>query len=284
MSKKRLFCLSGGGLPGLQNMCGQMMAAELKGIIPDAYSGNSAGAISASIFASGHSSNYYKDLLNSYKESDILKWKGIPLIRLFANKFLIDTSAIFKIISEHVSPDWSSLAKPLSVMSTDIVTGDGIEFNSKSNIELHKAILASMSISGVFPYVEYNNKLYSDGGTWNNLGLPSNWTEYDEVWLWIGSGKHVIDEKKDNIAYRLIRNMTLYARGQIYSDLLALGIKDTQLDTKYWESAIINRDGKDIKINVIWPDLDDNGILKFVPGQINKMCDATTLILTDMGI
>jgi len=66
--------------------------------------------------------------------------------------------------------DFDHLPIPFRAVATDLVTGERVDLSSGS---LTKAIMASMSIPGIFAPVEIDNKILVDGGIVANLSIET---------------------------------------------------------------------------------------------------------------
>jgi len=87
---------------------------------------------------------------------------------------------------------------------------------------LSRAVLASMSIAGVFaavnipvpgrPQSECN---FVDGGTAAYIPLPDNWLTYDEVYLLVARRPLNYEPSNNNLVGRLLRNTDMMISGQI---------------------------------------------------------------------
>jgi len=185
--KRILFCWSGGGMPGLDIHCGIWKALDEAGIHSTDNCGTSAGAIMAAFNSCRWSPERAETLLRSLQDKDVRRDRALWKMRLFWIDYFLRHEPIEKLIADNLPHRFDDLAKPLFVNCTDNATGTQTQISAGS---LHPAILASMSIAGVFPSVRHGNELWgrdrilSDGGTTAHLPLPScPLTEFDEVYL-----------------------------------------------------------------------------------------------------
>lgn len=296
--KRVLFCRSGGGLPGLQAHAGMWAALEERGIVATHCHGTSAGAIVSALDASGRSAGYGVALMESLTDEDVRKevfaWKArIPWLDYF-----LKHEPIRALLQQHLVSGWDRLEKPLTVYATDVASGMGVQLGDALTVTLHEAVLASMSIAGVFPHVVVGGVEYSDGGTFNNCALPEHWRDFDEVWLLIATGRD--DAKRDGhgILTRLMRNAYFFGRGQITDALLETGLLGyharaypgnraymvDQVLRQGWAVASAwsgepERQRRTV-IRLLWPEFADHGALRFVH-DLSSHVYAETLQLLD---
>ena len=209
---RRLFCWSGGGFPGLDIHCGIWLALEEAGIYSDGNAGSSAGALIAALYSSGKSAVSACALLRSLRDEDMRKERFAWKLRIpWLNSFL-DPAPIQKVISANVPDYFSDLQKPLSVFVTRESPFAEYEISQDyQNFLLDQALLASMSIAGVFPPVR---SCFSDGGPTANLPLPRVFRAYDEVYLLVAK-RPLSYCKNKNILTRLMWNVDAMAEDQV---------------------------------------------------------------------
>ena len=140
---------------------------------------------------------------------------------------------------------------PLAVVTTRVRDGHQTFFTERNSVvaSLDDAVLASMSISGVFPHVNINGEDYADGGVRANLPLPANWREFDEIYLLIAS-RPVDYTKRHGILSKLLLNLDWYALDQIEDTVALLATEHKRL--------------RGPRVHVIWPAIGrDAGALRF---------------------
>lgn len=216
--KKILFVRSGGGLPGLDIHTGIWLALAEAGITATHCVGTSAGAIISAFDAAGRSSAGIEFLLRSLADSDVRSERFAWKLRIPWIDWFLDSAPVARLLGANLPRHFSDLTKPLEVVATRCLTGEAVWFNSDLAATLRSAVLASMSISGVFPWVTIAGQWYSDGGTRANLPLPSNWQVYDEVWLLIATRPLRYQKKTDaqhGLLTRLMLNLDFFACDQI---------------------------------------------------------------------
>ncbi len=178
--------LSGGGIRGAAHI-GVIKALEENGIKIDAITGTSAGSMVASLYAMGYKTdqilklfNYFsksvmalspKDIYQGMKEVNGVRKGGITSSRNI--ELAIDESAKIKEMK-----DIKDLKMPISIPTTDLITGKEIIFTNYEdlkgkqyihNIEIGKAVRASATFPGVYAPFEYKKYQFVDGGIFDNL-------------------------------------------------------------------------------------------------------------------
>jgi len=225
---RRLACLSGGGLPGLDIHAGMQLALEERGIRFEGFSGTSAGAIVAALLASGNPARTLADVLAGLSDDDVRDerplWKlRAPWIRYFLGNGKIERLLRDLLQTDPVRrPRIEHALHPLRIHVTEDLTGAAW---SLAHGELVPAVLASMAIAGVFPPVALRDVGYppaecscSDGGTTNYCAVPEPGacvSTYDEVWLLIAAPPTRYEPTNESIISRLLLNLHLMIEDQI---------------------------------------------------------------------
>ncbi len=268
-AKKVLFVRSGGGFPGIDVHLGLWLALEDAGIRSTHVSGTSAGAAISLLDACGLTASLMTMIIEQIDNSDIraerFAWKlRVPWINWFMRPEPIE-----ELLSE-LTIYCPVPAKPISVWATELLTGACRDvLNSQfgdaqiqNSAELYDdvspvfAVMASMAISGVFPprrfYKDGKTFDFVDGGVRKNLPLPSNWRDYDEVWLLIATpNKFDTYQKKTGILTRLIRNIELLMYDQI--------------------ADVLEETSGSPKVHVLWPPCETpHGMFRFDHALINS--------------
>ena len=214
--RRRLFCRSGGGFPGLDIHVGIWRALQDAGIVADANAGTSAGAVIAAFDSAGYRADTAGAIVHKLRDRDVreerLFWKlRVPWIDSFLSR-----RPIVDILDDLLPLSFSDLKKPLSIFTTD-------ETNARSCVfedgDLIMALAASLAIAGVFPPVVVHgrkpgtDRVYSDGGTTSYLPLPERWEQYDEIWLLIA--RRPIEYTGTGLVGRLLWNVDLTCEDQV---------------------------------------------------------------------
>lgn len=170
--------LGGGGVRGFAHVPA-LETIDACGIVPAAVAGTSMGALIGALYASGKSGREIrriveehsltpedglkeifakKDALLGWLRAVRLSWKGTGLLRADGYvRFLIE---------QMDAETFADLAIPLLVVATDYYSGEPFVFDKGP---LRPALMASMSIPGVFVPVEHEGRLLVDGGVSDNL-------------------------------------------------------------------------------------------------------------------
>jgi len=175
--KKIGLALGSGGARGLAHVLMFEVFEEL-GITPSIISGTSIGALMGASYASGTSSQEIKEVINDlifykkskfwqlHKKSDYTKM--LNFIDLgFKPGGLIKGKKFLKVLREKIKINsFEALKIPLKVVTTEYWEQKETIINKG---DLHKSVIASFSLPGLFPPVKFNNKLLIDGGMVNPL-------------------------------------------------------------------------------------------------------------------
>jgi len=191
MRKFRIgIALGGGGVRGLAHI-GILSVLEKNGIVPDAISGSSMGAVVGAMYAADPDSGRLRKKVETFFSTNSIKdisgyfSKTVPkrpfgrVLSLAKQFFIINRTAVRpsilteqqveKLFSGLPLPEkFSSLKIPFCAVATNI--GRGIEADFRAG-DLRKAVLASSSIQGIFPPVEINGDFFLDGGTVNSVPI-----------------------------------------------------------------------------------------------------------------
>lgn len=157
--KKIGIALGGGGARGYAHL-GVLQALKEKGIEGDVFSGTSAGAIVGAFMAAGMEP---KEVFKIMKRNSIFDFAKmtIPSTGLFR----LDN--LSKYLKKHLDyENLEDLPKPLIVTVADMFEGK-VAYLDKG--PFHESIQASASIPVLFAPVKIGDKMYSDGGVFDNL-------------------------------------------------------------------------------------------------------------------
>ena len=184
--------LSGGGVRGIAH-AGVLRALEENNIKVDAIGGTSCGSLVASLYAMGYSPYYIYVLFQKYAK----EIAGINMVTfatglnsIFLNKRLkisgLNTGeSIEKIYDELASQKGikiiSDIKMPIVIPAVDISESNEYIFTNKipervknkkfyiDNISIGKAVRASSSFPVVFSPCDFENHIFLDGGTLDNV-------------------------------------------------------------------------------------------------------------------
>jgi NTE family protein len=168
------FVLSGGASLGAVQV-GMVRALYEHGVAPDLIVGSSVGAVNGAFLASRPATTATADELGEI-------WRGLSRGRVFplnpltgllgffgGRDHLVSDAGLRDAVSEHLEFDLLERAPiPLHVTATDLMSGRECRLSSGNALE---AVLASAAIPGVFPPVEWDERLLIDGGVTNNAPI-----------------------------------------------------------------------------------------------------------------
>jgi NTE family protein len=156
--------LGAGSIRGYAH-CGVLRAFERQGIAPDYLAGTSVGGCVAAMYAAGYGPDECAELLD--KGGGLLMRPTLPSRSLLSNRS-------FRRFLRALGPEvqFDDLALPLAIVTADLATG--------REVVLHRgvvwqAVLATMSIPGVFPAHRIGPYTLVDGGIVNPV--PTNVAE-----------------------------------------------------------------------------------------------------------
>ena len=159
MSQKMGLALGGGAARGYAHI-GVLKVLEREGIPIDFIAGTSMGSLVGAYYACGFRLSELEEMALATKRRHLA---GLG----FSKKALLSTRKITKILARDIgSRTFQDLATPLSVVTMDILTGDEVVIDTGS---VKEAVLASISIPGIFPPREVNGRLLVDGGIINQV-------------------------------------------------------------------------------------------------------------------
>lgn len=159
--KKIGLALGSGGVKGLSHI-GVIKILAGNNIPIDYIAGSSVGALIGAGYAAYQNIEKIKNIALTHN------WKtAFNLFDPTLRGGLIKGKKVGRLIKEWLDEiDFSDLKIPLTVITTDLATGEEIDISKGS---LTSAIRASMAVPPVFKPIEYNGHLLSDGGLSNPL-------------------------------------------------------------------------------------------------------------------
>ncbi len=167
--------LGSGGASGLAHLMVLETLEEL-GIKPACISGSSIGAIIGGLVCAGHDSKSIREIVAGVVPEDLGSWVGsvfqkerVSLLDLFKLDFdaggVVDAEAFRLFLEDRLEKDrFEDLHIPLAVTATDFWERELVVFDSGPLIP---PIMASTALPGVFPPVEFDDRLLVDGGMVN---------------------------------------------------------------------------------------------------------------------
>lgn len=150
--------LGGGGARGAAHI-GVLMELERLGIRPNLITGTSIGGLVGALYASGLTCNDLIDFFREMNVSSMYSFAGSAPALAGVNK-----------IEQHLEsfigrPKFSELGIPLAVVTTDLVSRKEVILDEGDVIT---AVLATIAIPILFPPVEMEDMVLTDGGILNN--------------------------------------------------------------------------------------------------------------------
>jgi len=164
--KKFALVLGGGAAKGFAHI-GVIKVLEEYGIKPNLIVGTSMGAIVGSAYASGLT---FEDMEEFAKKLSNNKVIDFNIYTTLKKGYVLNGKKLEKLIKEllgNIKHD--DLKIPFIAVATELSTGDQVNLNKGL---VWKNVLASSAIPAVFPSIEIDGKILSDGGLKDNL--PAN--------------------------------------------------------------------------------------------------------------
>ena len=159
MSQKIGIALGGGAARGYAHI-GVLKILERERIPVDLIAGTSMGSLVGAYYACGFTASELEKIAIATKRRHIVSIG-------FSKRGLLSTRKINKMLSRDIgNRTFQDLVIPLSVVTTDIFTGEEVVINTGS---VKEAVLASISVAGVFPPRKLNGRLLIDGGYVNQV-------------------------------------------------------------------------------------------------------------------
>lgn len=222
------FVFSGGGPLGALQV-GAVRALFDRHVVPDLTVGTSVGALNATFVAFNPTPGGADNLERI--------WEGLTDADLFPGgrfkaswaRFLVKGNRVFEnsgmkrlIDSRLGEAQFEDAQIPLAVVATDLETGDEEIFTSGP---VREPLLASTAMPGVFPPVEINGKMYTDGGVANNVPMGPAVNLGAKTLYVMDSTSHTSQKRPLNRpidyllhAFTLARSQRLGIEQKIYSD------------------------------------------------------------------
>lgn len=220
--RKVLFVRSGGGMPGLDIHAGIWRALDEAGIVATHCSGTSAGAIVSAMDAAGWDGWSACRIVNAMTDAEIRHDRPLWKLRVPWMESFLETDRIRAALDQILPARFDALEKPLSCWS--VRPRDRALVNvARPELapDVTTACLASMAIAGAFPRVTLcDGEDYIDGGVRFNLPLPTDWRDFDEVWLLIATGRAGSYRRVRGIIGNLLLNVSILVEDQVL-DVLA---------------------------------------------------------------
>lgn len=157
--------LSGGGVKAAAQLGALEVLAE-HGVVPTRYVGTSMGAVVAALLAAGLSIDETIRRLGDVARERVAAIDRTVFVKgIFARSFLKGPPLRAALGALLPAPRFADLALPLSVVATDLDTGDLVVFGAGGEDEpLADALTASCALPVFYPPVELGGRRLADGG------------------------------------------------------------------------------------------------------------------------
>lgn len=215
-----LWAFSGGGLRGLNLHAASVLAATEAGLpSPTHLIGTSAGAIIAALMATGTWSavalcQLLLGLTDDQVRSERWAWK----LRLRWITHFLRHEPIADLLGSLLPAGWMGFRHPLRVVATDISRNRTVHIDGSFGVSPAQAVLASMSVFGVWPTVRLGHREYADGGTTENLPIWPRVGEerpFDEIVLFVATPPMRYEPRRDGVISRMMANVQSLATDQV---------------------------------------------------------------------
>lgn len=203
-------------MPGLDIHAGIWLALSEMGIYATEISGTSAGAIAGAANAAGWGAKSFASHLREYSDDYLRHERPLWKLRLPWIESIQDNDRIRCALEGMLPASFGQFIKPFHAWACRRRTGDCVNVaRPELAATPSDAVLASMSICGMFPAVGLlDGEDYIDGGVRFNLPLLANWRDYDAVYLLIAKPR-AQDYQGRGVISNLVRNLNLLMLDQI---------------------------------------------------------------------
>jgi len=256
MRYRNALVLGGGGARGFAHI-GAIVTLEQKNLHPDIICGSSSGSIAGSFYAlySGRIKKLEK--IEETREFKVLKRlklnpveieqrqgffvnllsnikKNIMVIKMLRDNAFVrkeDVEPVFRELFEDMK--FEDLPVKLIASAFDLISGKDVYIQSGP---LWKGILASSSIPGIFPPLEYNDMVLVDGGITNRLPVKCAVLSEAENILAIDISQPHTFEKNRNSAVNMHLHIDelIAARFDIYNKKMADIVLNPLIENMEW--------------------------------------------------
>ncbi|MBN1877122.1 MAG: patatin-like phospholipase family protein [Anaerolineae bacterium] len=163
MTNKVGLALSGGGARGLAHI-GVLNILEQEGIEIDYLAGTSMGGFIAALYAAGLSPSFmWEEALRMSRPRNLLSLIDLSPPR----RGLFEGNKIYEYMASHLGDrTFDDLQIPLTLVATNLSTGQQVHFNQGRVVDAARATIA---IPGILTPVKQGEQLLVDGGLLNNL-------------------------------------------------------------------------------------------------------------------
>jgi NTE family protein len=169
------FVLSGGGSLGAAQ-AGMLCALAEHGIVPDLLVGTSAGAINAAYFAGRPDRAGAIDLASvwrSVRRGDAFPVQPARALTALTGRsaHLVPSGKLRRLLEQHLTyTDLKDAPCPVRLVATDVRSGQETILDEGPAVE---AVLASIAVPGVLPWVSWDGRELMDGSVANNTPIST---------------------------------------------------------------------------------------------------------------
>ena len=243
--------LSGGGAKGGAHI-GVLKVIDDLNIPIDYVVGTSMGAVVGALYASGYSGQEIELILTTVKWDSILRNKvdrkniyyrrkrdddlfligtmiGLKKGRLYFSTGIVQGHDLYQTFKKHTIgqepiESFDQLSIPFRAVATDLLTGDTVVL---SHGDLAKAMVASMSVPGLFSPVEIDGKILVDGGVSSNLPIETAKSMGADILIVVDVGSLALTSNQIiNFKSVLSQLTNIYVRKNIDESLKLLSERD----------------------------------------------------------
>ena len=152
--------MSGGAIKGAAHLP-LLEYIEERGLVINAISGTSAGALIGGFYASGKSP---QEILHIFKTNRLFKYSWIKPLA----SGVFNSMKFVNYLEGEMKKSFEELSLPLTVCATDMNKAEAIYFTEG---DLWRKIIASCAVPGIFSAVKIDGHLYSDGAVMDNFPI-----------------------------------------------------------------------------------------------------------------
>lgn len=200
MNDDILYVGQGCGVMAIECGVGIFKAFEEFGTIPGKALTSSGSTLFSSLYFSGHSTEWFEDLMNNHKLSEYFKISPLSSVgTLFGgSRHLVDNDGVKDLLMANMTgqasnrvrtsltrlKDWEAVVSPVTPMVT----------------------LAATSIPLVFKPVKLGDALYVDGGVLNNIPVPTpdQIKRWKHIFVFLAPGTEYNGEENDPLITTLV--------------------------------------------------------------------------------
>lgn len=238
-SKPILCCISGGGMPHIENAIGTIKAIYAHDCCKfDEMWGTSAGAL-VSIMNMSYEQDIGK-LEHVIKTTDLNKWFKVCPIQAMksifgCSNYVADNTGLKEFLLNNVTRDAIKKVKCAVTEMPGGYVGKSIICDGQP-----RHILASMSFQHIFPPVKWDGMLHGDGGVNNNCPIPkvADLDKYEHIYIILAAETPLFPAIKSWPFLNKVLNLIDNTMNREFAQLRELGIAElpnvTVFQPKQW--------------------------------------------------